>query len=404
MQSFQQFTQTHFWAVRDYLAPVLRESKFKEHGRITPEEFVAAGDFLCYKFPTWSWEAGDGTKRRDFLPENKQYLISRNVACLRRASQMVYTDKDEDAETMMSFAAEGAVGADDEEWAVTHTTRPTQSAAHDIGDIPDLDHNVNSLSLSADTGAGRNPDPSNNAEEAIPNLDDIPDMDDDLGDAGGVVEAEDDATASTQAAANQQTELGQNNPSNLVSVRTYDCLITYDKYYQTPRMWLMGYDEHKRPLTPSQTFADISSDYAQKTVTIEPFPHLNGLNLASVHPCKHSSVMKKMIERMDGSFKEAQQKHSSSGAGNGGSISKKKGWIGGVVKKATGGGSSGSGSSKDKKAGNPATSPTSTANALSPDSQEPEIEGLRVDQYLLVFLKFISSVVPTIEIDSTTSV
>ncbi|KNZ60496.1 autophagy-related protein 3 [Puccinia sorghi] len=447
MQSFQHFTQTHFWAVRDYLAPVLRESKFKEHGRITPgkdalsqpplntpnittdspslsllptEEFVAAGDFLCYKFPTWSWEAGDPAKRRDFLPETKQYLISRNgashddhrhfqtlltcywpVACLRRASQMVYTDKDEDAETMMSFAAEGAVGADDEEWAVTHTTRPAQSAAHDIGDIPDIDQNVNSLSLSAaDHAAGRHPDAtSNNPEEAIPNLDDIPDMDDDLGDAGGIVEAEDDATAAPQV------DLGQNSPSNLISVRTYDCLITYDKYYQTPRMWLMGYDEHKRPLTPSQTFADISSDYAQKTVTIEPFPHLNGLNLASVHPCKHSSVMKKMIERMDGSFKEAQQKNAASGPA--GSISKKKGWIGGVVKKATGGSSSGGSgsSSKDKKAAsNPATSPTSATNSLHPDGQEPEIEGLRVDQYLLVFLKFISSVVPTIEIDSTTSV
>lgn len=396
------FTQTHFWAVRDYLAPVLRESKFKEHGRITPEEFVAAGDFLCYKFPTWSWEAGDPSKRRDFLPETKQYLISRNVACLRRASQMVYTDKDEDAETMMSFAAEGAVGADDEEWAVTHTTRPAQSAAHDIGDIPDIDQNVNSLSLSTAAETGRHPDATSTHPdaEAIPNLDDIPDMDDDLGDAGGIVEADDDATAAPQP------ELGQNCPSsNLISVRTYDCLITYDKYYQTPRMWLMGYDEHKRPLTPSQTFADISSDYAQKTVTIEPFPHLNGLNLASVHPCKHSSVMKKMIERMDGSFKEAQQKNAASGPA--GSISKKKGWIGGVVKKATGGSSSGGSgsSSKDKKAAsNPATSPTSTTNPLQSDGQEPELEGLRVDQYLLVFLKFISSVVPTIEIDSTTSV
>jgi ubiquitin-like-conjugating enzyme ATG3 len=56
---------------------VLKESKFKEHGRITPgmfnyrqttrllayfwtnhtEEFVAAGDFLVYKFPVWTWYA-----------------------------------------------------------------------------------------------------------------------------------------------------------------------------------------------------------------------------------------------------------------------------------------------------------------------------------------------------------
>lgn len=43
---------------------------------------------------------------------------------------MVYTDADEDAETMMSFAAEGAVkeGDEEEEWAVTHTTRSTCGA------------------------------------------------------------------------------------------------------------------------------------------------------------------------------------------------------------------------------------------------------------------------------------
>lgn len=29
----------------------------------------------------------------------------------------------------------------------------------------------------------------------------------------------------------------------ILQVRTYDIFITYDKYYQTPRMWLFGYDE-----------------------------------------------------------------------------------------------------------------------------------------------------------------
>jgi ubiquitin-like-conjugating enzyme ATG3 len=30
---------------------------------------------------------------------------------------------------------------------------------------------------------------------------------------------------------------------NILKTRTYDLSITYDKYYQTPRMWLFGYDE-----------------------------------------------------------------------------------------------------------------------------------------------------------------
>lgn len=29
----------------------------------------------------------------------------------------------------------------------------------------------------------------------------------------------------------------------IVKTRTYDLHITYDKYYQTPRLWIFGYDE-----------------------------------------------------------------------------------------------------------------------------------------------------------------
>ena len=39
----------------------------------------------------------------------------------------------------------------------------------------------------------------------------------------------------------------------------------------------------------------------------------------------------------------------------------------------------------------------------SKDNEEEDSEGMRVDFYLVVFLKFIASIVPTIEVDSTTS-
>ena len=33
-----------------------------QKGVLTPEEFVAAGDLLVDKCPSWSWEAGDPAK------------------------------------------------------------------------------------------------------------------------------------------------------------------------------------------------------------------------------------------------------------------------------------------------------------------------------------------------------
>ncbi|BGP26822.1 autophagy-related protein 3 [Rhodotorula toruloides] len=383
--------QTHFWAVRDYLAPVLRESKFKETGRITPDEFVAAGDFLVYKFPTWQWEAGETGKARDFLPKDKQYLISRNVPCLRRVSQLGQQGgtTDEYAETLMHFTAEldeGEVAAGDagDEWVATHTSAKDPHSTNEIpviGDIPDVDvPSVGSSSHAVDGITYHLADTSIHADE-IPNLDDIPDMDDEDAIGGGLVEEDDDAAVEVE----QVKKESGSRSDNIIQVRTYDCMITYDKYYQTPRMWLLGYNEQKHPLPPTSALEDVSSDHALRTVTIEPFPHSSSLSIASVHPCKHSSVMKKVIERMDGNVRELQRREkadSSSGAASQ-DKEKKSGskWLG-------------LGKKKEKSA----------EKGDKADEGHEDEDGLRVEQYLLVFLKFISTITPTIEVDSTASI
>ncbi|KAI9027354.1 autophagocytosis protein [Phycomyces nitens] len=296
-----------FHSVREYLAPVLKDSRFKETGCLTPEEFVAAGEFLVYKCPTWSWEGGLEDKKRDYLPSDKQFLVTRNVPCLRRAVQMEYTN--DDAETQLIPNQDN----DDDGWMYTHSSRvPTvmEDIAHTmIGDEEEeAQRKLENLTVKD--------------EEEVPDLDDIPDMED-------TFEEDDPARADTHEVNDK-----------ILQVRTYDVFITYDKYYQTPRMWLFGYDEERRPLTSQQVFEDVTQDYVKKTVTIETHPHLN-LSLASIHPCKHAEVMKKIIERM--------------------------------------------------------------GDGVNAGLAANEDTGIRVDQYLIIFLKFMSSVVPTIDYDHTIS-
>jgi ubiquitin-like-conjugating enzyme ATG3 len=88
--------------------------------------------------------------------------------------------------------------------------------------------------------------------------------------------------------------------------------------------------------------------------------------------------MKKVIERMNSSIEEQQTLRKGTGPAT--KESKKK-W--GVF----------SGGSKKSGEKTPSAAPV----------EEEEIEGLRVDFYLVVFLKFIGSIVPTIEVDSTTA-
>eukprot|EP00301_Raphidiophrys_heterophryoidea_P003752 c11682_g2_i2.p1 GENE.c11682_g2_i2~~c11682_g2_i2.p1 ORF type:complete len:220 (+),score=71.03 c11682_g2_i2:251-910(+) len=165
---------------------------------------------------------------------------------------------------------------------------------------------------------------NNDDKDNINDDDSVPDMenyvDDNL--------VEDDPAALTPYIVREEP------PDNILRTRTYDLSITYDKYYQTPRFWLFGYDEHHQPLTTEQIFEDISQDHAKKTVTIEPHPHTS-LNHAGIHPCRHAATMKKIVANV---------------------------------------------------------------NAGSDPNSEHRC---RVDQYLFLFLKFISAVVPTIDYDYT---
>ena len=88
-----------------------------------------------------------------------------------------------------------------------------------------------------------------------------------------------------------------------VKTRTYDLMISYDKYYEVPRFWLRGYSEAGVPLSTAQVFEDVTEEHARKTITVDPFPHTS-LSVASIHPCKHANVMTKLGARLEESGRQ----------------------------------------------------------------------------------------------------
>ncbi|CDR97561.1 -Autophagy-related protein 3 [Babesia bigemina] len=66
--------------------------------------------------------------------------------------------------------------------------------------------------------------------------------------------------------------------------RRYDISITYDRYYETPRIWLIGFDAFGLPLSHNEMLNDVPSVYAGRTVTVERHPYTAELNI-TVHPC-----------------------------------------------------------------------------------------------------------------------
>ena len=220
-------------------------------------------------------------------------------------------------------AAAGAAGADDDGWLMTHETSNRSAKDEELETIDDID------GLGGAHAAVPPPPPpagptalreASAASAAAEDSDEYLDMEDfeddnllDDDDAAaadlaapmaavsldaaagcppsGASETKDAGTAAGGASAGAPAAA-----SNVLATRTYDLSISYDKYYQTPRVWLFGYDEASQPLSQAQVFEDIMQDYANRTVTMEAHPHAPGAMLtASIHPCKHADVMKRII-------------------------------------------------------------------------------------------------------------
>ena len=275
-------------AAREWATPTRKSSAFLDKGVLTPEEFVRAGDELVFRCPTWSWEAGEESKRKSHLPQDKQYLVTRHVPCQARVSTLEQVvDVEQDAE---------------DDWMVSTIGKPKE--IEDEFDIIDGDGEI---------------------VETKPPVEEVA-AEDDYADMDAFV---DDNLIADDAAAVVET-------SNLEKVRTYDVSITYDKYYQTPRVWLVGTSADGQPLSGKEMMEDVIADYANKTVTIEAHPLVSGPH-ASIHPCQHAKVMKTIIRNLT----------SMAGEGD---------------------------------------------------------EGPAVENYLFCFLKFVSSIIPNINYDSTMDV
>lgn len=319
-------------------------SSFKTTGKITPEEFVRAGDHLVYKFPTWNWgSAVKASDERDFLPKDKQYLVTEQVPSYIRAidfetlGEEAYKAEQEEEEEQLD---QQEADEEDAEWvgskragltdAYATTTATTTTAELKTSNIPDINSNL------IDLGA----------------------------------ESDDNDDNDVYTASNTR-----------VPTRTYNIYITYSTSYRVPKVYLSGFNQNGSPLLPNEMMEDVMTDYRDKTVTIEKAPWDSGLTVISIHPCRHANVMRVLLDRAEARARaKHEEQHQQQDDDDVAPQIAKLGLNDGATDE-----------------------PSEDWEEI--DKSEPDVahSAIPVDQYLVIFLKFIASVTPGIEHDYTMS-
>jgi ubiquitin-like-conjugating enzyme ATG3 len=153
--------------LRDAYYPANHSTNFREDGKITPEEFVTAGDYLVYKFPSWSWSsAASPSKRESNLPENKQFLVTRGVPCRRRLGGQGVGGAAELNEVLVRI---GGDEGEDEEWL---------SAGGELKQSVDLESRAREVKSVDDSGG---------LTDAVGEEEEIPDMEDEEDDEEAII-------------------------------------------------------------------------------------------------------------------------------------------------------------------------------------------------------------------------
>ncbi|VDD74529.1 unnamed protein product [Mesocestoides corti] len=323
MDSIRQTVSRTALGLAEYITPVLKISKFRETGVITPAEFVAAGDFLVHHCPTWQWAGGEASRARSYLPLDKQYLCTKGVPCYKRASQLFRGNSDP-SRILEEKEIDGG-------WVDTIFLIDGEKNDSTVEDTESKVEESESYLKESECSIENEDDDEEEAEDLDAFI------------QSGMLDEADPRAVSDRIRQPQNASLSNSRKlgsgsDGILQTRTYDLYITYDKYYQTARFFLTGYDEQHRPLSDAQMYEDFSQDHAKKTITTESHPHLSGAPMPSIHPCRQAELMKKLMDMIESS--------------------------------------------------------------ASAEGEGPR-EQLGVHQYLIVFLKFVQTVIPTIEYDFT---